>query len=497
MEDKLRFLQQAYSNNEIFLINHVIKLSDGNEVVFPDWNLPSVFPHQAHTEAPDHGFNNYIHSLKSSRSSSPDSASESGDCEQRDSITKELCCRTWTLPTSGNDERKYSLCKIGECIFGSVLIVSPALLRGDSESYDRVVKILAKPRSFDLMLEFLKDSDFSDVIRAAVIKGAQGVAFIMEFDTSGALQALKEILEENYADLDKNTQISQLNPETFLATGPLYKATKLAYANYGVKNAILQLEFGEEVLAHTLGKFGKRNLRQLDWQGFERSFGNQHAQSVAERHSAEDLMEMTDLFNKLKFRLQLLEDGNDFQMIQQVLSNYVNNLTYLHRVVAHFKECFAIDPTALKRKEVMENCKKEIAKYKQNVENYRKKGHVRTNEQRLAKLQKEEADCNRKAKEKSKSFLKKNSLDDYEVLHLESEYNDEALAAFDEAILAKEDGERERVYHILMAEIEKSKSDESVTQSKTEKKKVSTFPAKQRKRYRQSPRKNSRRNKQF
>merc|ERR1719373_790556 len=135
---------------------------------------------------------------------------------------------------------------------------------------------------------------------------------------------------------------------------------------------------------------------------------------------------------------------------------------------------FAIDPTATRRKEIMNNCKKEIAER-------RSKGHVQTNEQRLAKLQKEEADSNRKAKEKSRSFMEKNSLENYKVLHLECEYNGKALAEFDKA-LEKEDGERERFYHILMAEIEKSKLDESVTQSKTEKKKVSTRKAKQRKR---------------
>lgn len=479
------FLEQARSNAEIFLSTCVVQLSDGEVVFCPNWSLSSqvVSVHQPQIEVHDHSFTNYTHSLQSSRSSSP--ASDSGSLGQLD-------LTNWTLPTSGNDERKNSLCEFGEYMFGAVLIVSPGLLRGDSGSYDRLIKVLAKPSSLSLMLEFLKATDFSNVIKAAVIKGAQGVSFYMEFDTSEALQALKEILEESYADLEKNTQTVQLNPKTFSVTGPVYKHTKLAYAIYVCIKAILQFKCGEKVIEHTLGKFGELNLRQLDWQGIEKSFGNQDAQSVAERHSEEDLMEMTDLVNKLKFRLKLLEAGNDFQMIQQiiqqVLSRDVNNLTSLHRVVETFKRRFAIDPTAKKRKEIMNNCKKEIAEK-------RSKGHVQTNEQRLAKLQKEEADSNRKAKEKSKSFMEKNSLESYKVLHLECEYNGKALAEFDKA-LEKEDGERERVYHILMAEIEKNKLDESVTQSKTEKKKVSTRKAKQRKRYSQSPRKNRRRNKQ-
>jgi len=48
--------------------------------------------------------------------------------------------------------------------------------------------------------------------------------------------------------------------------------------------------------------------------------------------------------------------------------------------------------------------------------------------------------------------LEKNGLLDYKVLHLDTVVNDEALASFD---------------HILMAEIEKSNLDESVTQSNT------------------------------
>merc|ERR1719383_1159401 len=68
--------------------------------------------------------------------------------------------------------------------------------------------------------------------------------------------------------------------------------------------------------------------------------------------------------------------------------------------------------------------------------------------------------------------MEKNSLKDYKVLSEEAEA-DKSYSAFDKAIRDKGMEECERVYHILMEEIEKFKSDASVTQSNTEKKKVS------------------------
>jgi len=62
--------------------------------------------------------------------------------------------------------------------------------------------------------------------------------------------------------------------------------------------------------------------------------------------------------------------------------------------------------------------------------------------------------------------MEKNGLSDYEVLSEKAEA-DKSYSVFVESIRGKGMEESERVYHILMEEIEKFKSDASVTQSNT------------------------------
>jgi len=59
--------------------------------------------------------------------------------------------------------------------------------------------------------------------------------------------------------------------------------------------------------------------------------------------------------------------------------------------------------------------------------------------------------------------MEKNGLSDYEVLSEKAEA-DKSYSVFVESIRGKGMEESERVYHILMEEIEKFKSDASVTQ---------------------------------
>merc|ERR1719483_1181266 len=332
------------------------------------------------------------------------------------------------LTRGTSEERKTFVRLFGEDLFRDVLVQAPNLLRGSSKNHNRVIKILGKTRNLTKMIEFLKDRhafNFAQVVNAAMIEGAGGVAVIMEYTDPESLEEVMASLEERYAELAKNTQTVELH--AFTATGVLYKFSKFAYEISKYIARILQSKDGVQILEQTMGEFCDMNLKEQTWSGIEDSFGNKDAFSVAERYSSADLRKMDDLCRRLRFRVKLIERGCDLQKIQTILSQVVNNLSHLHAIIPTFKTCLKFDASEEKR---------------------------------------------RKANGKSKAFIEKNGLSDYKVLSEEAEA-DKSYSAFDKAIRDKGMEESERVYHILMEEIDKFKSDASVTQSNTEKKKVS------------------------
>eukprot|EP00493_Phyllostaurus_siculus_P026644 UN26989 len=367
------------------------------------------------------------------------------------------------------EERKTFVRLFGEDLFRDVLVQAPNLLRGSSKNHNRVIKILGKTRNLTKMIEFLKDRhafNFAQVVNAAMIEGAGGVAVIMEYTDAKSLEEVLASLEERYPELAKNTQTGELH--AFTATGVLYKFSKIAYEISKYIARILQSKDGVQILEQTMGEFCDMNLKEQTWSGIEDSFGNKDAISVAERYSSADLRKMDDLCKRLRFRVKLIERGCDLQKIQTTLSQVVNNLSHLHTIIPTFKKSFKFDASEEKRERDIRNCNSEIDQHKNDP---KKKGHVKTQKERLKKLIEERADRERKANEKSKAFIEKNGLSGYKVLSEEAEA-DKSYSAFDKAIRNKGMEESERVYHILMEEIEKSKSDASVTQSNTEKKKV-------------------------
>jgi hypothetical protein len=300
-----------------------------------------------------------------------------------------------------------------------------------------------------------------------VFEGAGGVAVIIEYTDPESLEEVMASLEKRYPELAKNTQTVELH--VFTATGVLYKFSKFAYQISQYIARTLQAKDGVQILEQTMGEFSDMNLKEQTWSGIEDSFGNKDAISVAERYSEADLRKMDDLCKRLRYRVKLTERGYGLQEIQTELSQVVNNLSHLHTIIPTFKTNFKLDASEEKRERNIRNCEDEIYQHENDP---KKKGHVKTQKERLKKLIDERADRKRKANGKSKAFMEKNGLSDYKVLSEEAEA-DKSYSAFDKAIRDKGMEESERVYHILMEEIEKVKSDASVTQSNTEKKKAS------------------------
>merc|ERR1719463_301006 len=266
-----------------------------------------------------------------------------------------------------------------------------------------------------------------------MIEGAGGVAVIMEYTDPESLEEVMASLEERYAELAKNTQTVQLHE--FTATGVLYKFSKFAYEISQYIARILQSKDGVQILEQTMGEFCDMNLKEQTWSGIEDSFGNKDAISVAERYSPADLRKMDDLCKRLRFRVKLIERGYGLQDIQTQLSQVVNNLSHLHTIIPTFKTCFKFDASEEKReRDIIKtcfkfdaseekrerdiiNCNNEINQHKNDP---KKKGHVKTQKERLRKLIDERVDRERKANGKSKAFMEKNGLTDYKVLSEEA-----------------------------------------------------------------------------
>merc|ERR1719285_499766 len=343
-------------------------------------------------------------------------------------ISMRSCSRSWSPPSSVSDlgepdveynaledskltngtseEKKNIVREFGENLFAGKLICKPNLLRGSSKNHDCVIKIVGKASNYKKLLEFK-------------------------------------------------------------AYGPLYNYSKLAYEIIQYIRAILLFKDGKKILQQTMGEFNVLNLAEQTWSGIEDAFENKDASSVAERYSKEDLMKMSDLSRRLRFRYkQIVEKGYGLRQIQAELKD-VFALSHLHAIIPDFKTCLTFDPKREKRVRDIRDCDKEIKEHEGKQGKERHVAHKRLKRKNLID---EGKNREIKAKEKSKDFIEKNGLSDYKVL-CEGYETDKSYSAFDKAICDKGMDEIERVYHIFMEVIEKINHDQSVTQSNTEKKK--------------------------